>query len=133
MGTRLPRKSARGIPYDDLAHLVFYSVRPLESKVKLINELAERAITDPGLLKRIKEVMQGVKRTNSTHRSKLLHAKWGVSEDHPDALILFPPQGVKEPLLYAESDFNESLKRIIATGHAIAKLKIEVSEFLKGK
>jgi len=69
-------------------------------------------------------------KTAARHRNKIVHGFWGVSDDHPDSLILLSDES---PLVYNESDFHETIQHIEAALIAVRKFHEDGAAHLGGK
>ena len=128
IGSRLPaipfddRKSMASIslippsapifaPLDDLAIQIFERIPPVQQRIKLVEDLADRQLAQHAdALAKLKNVIHDKILKTSTRRNDIVHGLWGVASAYPNELLLIEP--FKPKMVYGKSDFQEVLDRI---------------------
>lgn len=110
MGVYLPHMPGFEPPLHPVALQVFDTLETLRLRLNLLRKLSNWVLKNEGLLSELNDtVMSSIERAAKL-RNTMLHAKWGIAPEYPDALILVPTFGHK--MVYEVTDFQDAIERI---------------------
>ncbi len=92
-------------------------------RLDLLEKLADWVVKEPTLTTELKDsVIPSITKAGKV-RNTLVHGRWGIAAEYPEALILLPFFGHK--LVYEESDFDEAATRIADAVQAIGDFELK--------
>jgi hypothetical protein len=127
---RIPKTLEEGmIPYHPVALQIFEAVETRHHRILLLSRLIKWIF--PEFVDEFKDKIIPAINLAAKSRNKFEHARWGLCDKYPNALIHVPILG--KFVAYYESDFNESLDRIVNARHMVFKLERRVLNSAKRK
>lgn len=118
LGTDLPHREDGAPRSHPVAFQIFSALYALDRRIDLLERLL-RVRANPEEAEDFERRIKPLLKKRFNERSKVVHAVWGVSEDHPDGLILY--QIMSEWTLYRLNDFEQISDRIKSLGDELVK------------
>lgn len=131
MGVYLPRSPGYEPPIHPVALQVFDTLETLRLRMNLLRKLGSWVLKSEALERELNETVIGSIERASKMRNSMLHAKWGIAPEYPDALILLPTFG--HPMVYSEGDFQEAIDRIAEARSQLGQFEIKARSHLDPK
>lgn len=131
MGVYLPRMPGFEPPVHPVALQVFDTLETLRLRNNLLQKLGDWVLKNDALVRELKGTMVSSIKDAAKLRNTMLHAKWGIAPEYPDALILLPTFG--RQMASKEADFQEAIDRIVEARSSLGQFELKARNHLDPK
>jgi hypothetical protein len=107
-----------------IASAIFYSLGSLKARLDIVDATCKLHMPDD-MYTTFRDQITPDLRRRARERAKIIHGKWGMTDDLPDALLLDEEDRL---LLYQSKDFSQIQKRLSETAHRLFQFGIELIE-----